>query len=64
MARWMMIIFASLTLGASILTYQNVGLEKTHYEEPSIRSGSGRIGASGSYIGYGSGSGGGYSYGK
>ena len=60
MARLMMIIFAGLTLGATVLTYQNIGLEKTQYEEPSVRSGSGRI--SGGY--FGSGSGGGYSYGK
>jgi len=59
MIRAMMLVFLALTLGASALTYQNIGLEKTVYEEPSVRSGSSR--PSGVFIGSG---GGGYSYGK
>lgn len=60
MTRWMMLVFATMTLGATLLTYNNIGLEKTQYEEPSVRSGSSRIGG---MYGIGGG-GGGYSYGK
>ncbi len=55
MIRWMMLGLAALTLLTATLTYNNVGLQKVKYEEPSIRSGS-----RSSYIG---GYGGGYSSG-
>ncbi len=58
MTRLMMLFFAGLTIAAAVLTYYNVGLEETKYEEdPSIRSGS----SSGGGIFYG---GGGYRNGK
>lgn len=54
MTRLMMLLFVGLTLGAAMLTYNNVGLEETKYEDdPSVRTGSA------GYIG-----GGGYRYGK
>lgn len=54
MTRIMMLLFAGLTIGAAALTYYNVGLEETKYDEdPSVRSGS--TGGAG---------GGGYRYGK
>ncbi|MEZ5536819.1 MAG: hypothetical protein R3F02_14475 [Thiolinea sp.] len=53
MTRIMLLLFTALTIGAVILTYYNVGLEETKYDEdPSVRSGSSGSG------------GGGYRYGK
>ena len=49
MVRWIMIIFAGLTFFATTLTYNNVGLEKTKYEEHSIRSGSRGYGMGGGF---------------
>ncbi|HRJ51131.1 MAG TPA: hypothetical protein PLE99_00065 [Candidatus Thiothrix moscowensis] len=41
MARWMMLLFAALTVGAALLTYYNVGLEETYLEDASsVRQGS------------------------
>ena len=54
MTRLMMLAFAGLTLVTAVLTYSNIGLEETKYEDdPSVRSGSA------GYI-----RGGGYRYGK
>ena len=53
MTRIMLLLFSALTVGAMALTYYNVGLEETKYDEdPSVRSGSS------------GGGGGGYRYGK
>lgn len=49
MTRLMMLLFAGLTIGAAMLTYNNIGLEETKYEDdPSVRTGSaGYIGGGG-----------------
>lgn len=50
MVRWLMLFFAGLTVSAAALTYYNIGLEETRYDEPSVRSGSaGAYGGSGGY---------------
>ena len=49
MVRLIMLIFAVLTFSATLMTYNNVGLEKTKYEEHSIRSGSRGYGMGGSF---------------
>ncbi len=55
MVRWIMLGFAGLTLLAATLTYNNVGLQKVKYEEPSIRSGSRGYNSNGYIGGYSSG---------
>ncbi|MDD5392473.1 MAG: hypothetical protein PHE17_05600 [Thiothrix sp.] len=41
MARFIALLFAVLTVGAAALTYYNVGMEETHFDDPtSVRSGS------------------------
>lgn len=49
MTRAIMLLFTVLTLGAAVLTYNNIGLEETKYEDdPSVRTGSaGYIGGGG-----------------
>ena len=49
MTRLMMFLFTGLTVGAAMLTYNNIGLEETKYEDaPSVRTGSaGHIGGGG-----------------
>lgn len=53
MTRLIMILFAGLTIGAAVLTYYNVGLEETRYEEygddRSVRGGSAGFVGSGGY---------------
>lgn len=53
MTRLMMLLFAGLTIGAAVLTYYNVGLEETRYEEygddRSVRGGSAGFVGSGGY---------------
>ena len=46
MTKLMMLLFTVLTIGAATLTYYNVGLEETYYEDDrSLRAGSvGHIG--------------------
>lgn len=55
MVRWIMLGFAGLTLLTATLTYNNVGLQKVKYEEPSIRSGSPIYSSNGYIGGYSSG---------
>lgn len=41
MARWIALLFSALTVGAAALTYYNVGMEETRFEEASsVRQGS------------------------
>lgn len=41
MVRLIALLFAALTVGAAALTYYNVGLEETHFDEAaSVRQGS------------------------
>ncbi len=40
MTRWFTALFASLTLGAAILTYYSVGIDEPDKESASVRSGS------------------------
>ncbi len=40
MIRFMFFLFVGLTLVATTMTYSNVGMQATHYEKPSVRSGS------------------------
>lgn len=49
MTRLMLILFTGLTVGTAALTYYNVGLEETKYDDdPSVRRGSaGYIGGGG-----------------
>ncbi|MEZ5479327.1 MAG: hypothetical protein R3E95_18140 [Thiolinea sp.] len=50
MIRLFMLLFAGLTVGAAALTYYNVGLEETYYDDaPSIRAGSAGYVGSGGY---------------
>ncbi|CAA6815874.1 MAG: Unknown protein [uncultured Thiotrichaceae bacterium] len=53
MTRLMMLLFAGLTIGAAVLTYYNVGLEETKYEEygdgRSVRGGSAGFAGNGGY---------------
>ncbi len=51
MIRFMFLLFAALTLLATSMTYSNVGMQATHYEKPSVRSGS-RFSSSSSSSGY------------
>ncbi len=65
MIRFMFFLFAALTLLATSMTYSNVGMQATHYEEPSVRSGSRSSSSSGYRSSYSSGySSGGYRGGK
>ena len=40
MTRWFFLFFASLTLGAALLTYYSVGIEEPDKDVASVRSGS------------------------
>ena len=46
MARAMMLVFSLMTAGAGAMTWYNVGLEETRYDQQSVRTGSqtGRLG--------------------